>query len=66
VDDEQPVLNAIHRAFRGKYRVSLPSSAEEGLALLQKDGLFAVVVSGGKFQFKKNAEGAGIPTSVGA
>jgi response regulator RpfG family c-di-GMP phosphodiesterase len=45
VDDEQLVLNAFQRTLRGEFEVFTAVSPEDGLAIIQTNGPFAVVVS---------------------
>lgn len=45
VDDERSVLDAIQRAFRGKFDIHLAESGEEGLLCFKNNGPFPVVVS---------------------
>jgi len=45
VDDDQQILNMFRRTLREVFDVFTAVSAEEGFAIIQKDGPFAVVVS---------------------
>lgn len=45
VDDEVNVLHAYKRALRKQYNLDLASGGEEALALLKKNGEYAVIVS---------------------
>ena len=44
IDDERNVLLGLRRQLRRRFDLALATSGEEGLALLQKEGPFAVVV----------------------
>ncbi|MBF0543726.1 MAG: SpoIIE family protein phosphatase [Candidatus Riflebacteria bacterium] len=45
VDDEENILSGLKRGLRGKYDIFTALSGEEGLAVIEKQGPFAVVVS---------------------
>jgi len=45
VDDEENILKAIQRSLRKRFDIHTATSGREGLAILQKDGPFQVVVS---------------------
>ncbi len=45
VDDEVTVLSVIRRAFKEKFDISVARSAKEGLALIEKENVFPVIVS---------------------
>lgn len=45
VDDEQHLLDAMRRQFRGQFEMATALGGHEGLRVLQNDGPFAVIVS---------------------
>ena len=45
VDDEPRVLDGLRRQLRRRFQIETANSAKEGLALLKRDGPYAVAVS---------------------
>ncbi|NRB37101.1 MAG: response regulator [Pseudomonadales bacterium] len=61
VDDDANILHSFKRQYRGKIDLSTATSGEEGLALIETDGPFAVVMSDMRMP---NMNGAAFLTQV--
>ena len=56
VDDEQHLLDAMRRQFRGKYEVVTALGGNEGLRVIQAQGPFSVIVSDFKMPLMNGVE----------
>ena len=56
VDDEQHLLDAMRRQFRGRFSVVTALGGHEGLRTLQTEGPFAVIVSDFKMPLMNGVE----------
>lgn len=56
VDDEQHLLDAMRRQFRGRFNVFTALGGHEGLRILKSDGPFAVIVSDYKMPLMNGLE----------
>ncbi len=56
VDDEQHLLDAMRRQFRGKFQIVTALGGHEGLRILQTQGPFAVIVSDFKMPLMNGVE----------
>ena len=56
VDDEQHLLDAMRRQFRGRFTVVTALGGHEGLRILKSDGPFAVIVSDFKMPLMNGVE----------
>lgn len=56
VDDEQHLLDAMRRQFRGRFNVFTALGGHEGLRILRSEGPFAVIVSDYKMPLMNGLE----------